>query len=93
MGFKVKTRNTRPLRNVSFRLLLIVIWPMMAEQLRKREVPRNPSAQTQLLSREKKDLHVQRVDPSELMRPAVWASIMSWLHPEPGRVKSCIIKF
>lgn len=33
------------------------------------------------------DLHLGRVDPSELMRPIVWASIISLLHPEPGRAQ------
>lgn len=30
------------------------------------------------------DLHIERVDPSQLMRPTVWGSIISSLHPQPG---------
>lgn len=59
-------------------------WPFTVERA---EEAQGASCSLENAPAWQKDLHIERVDPSQLMRPAVWASIISLLHPEPGWAK------
>lgn len=86
ISFVVAVEEYPNTEECSFHLLLILRDAILAVYARvavwRRGVPGNPGNPAR-----QEDLHLGRVDPSELMRPIVWASIISLLHPEPGRAE------